>query len=200
MSRSGRVQRTAKVLCIARQVLTIASSRLALRPWQVPDLDDLLALNRDPRVSRWLGGSSLADASETALVRYRTQFQSNGYGVFHISDRAGHFLGLAGVQPVRQGLPTFPGTEVVWRFRSDCWGRGYAFEAMTAILAGMPSHAPKDLIAAISRPNLRSAKLAERLGFCHHPEDDYLYPDDGIDAVLRPHRVFRLRSNSQRAA
>jgi RimJ/RimL family protein N-acetyltransferase len=171
----------------------IASPRLKLRPWQGSDLDGLVALNRDPQVSHWLGGVALADASEVALARYEIQLKYNGYGVYHVSDRAGQFLGLAGVQPIRQGLPTFPGTEAVWRFRSEYWKLGYAYEAMMAILAAMPPNAPRDLIAAISRPNLRSVALAERLGFCYQPEADYLYPDISIDAALRPHRVFLLQ-------
>ncbi|MBB3228631.1 RimJ/RimL family protein N-acetyltransferase [Luteibacter sp. Sphag1AF] len=173
----------------------ITSPRLQLRPWRPGDLDDLVALNSDPQVFCWLGGPGLIDGSVAALARYQVQFAANGYGVFHVADHAGRFLGLAGLQPVGEGLPTYPATEAVWRFGSAYWWNGFAFEAVTAVLDALPPQAPDALIAAIADPNLRSARLAERLGFVHAPEADYLHPDASLEAALRPHRVFRLARN-----
>lgn len=174
----------------------LRSTRLVVRAWEDEDLSSLVAMNSEPEVNEWLGGPTLAKGSAASILRYRECMAANGWGVFHVADSSGRFLGLAGLQPVRSTLPVAPAVEAVWRFRRTAWGAGYASEAMQMVLdACRQNMTESQILAIISQPNIRSARTATRLGFRHQPASDFLYPDPTLDAHLRPHKVFRLDLN-----
>jgi RimJ/RimL family protein N-acetyltransferase len=54
------------------------------------------------------------------------------------------------------------GTEVAYILGSAHWGHGYAFEAMTAMLAHLDGH---EFFANVDEQNERSIRLLEHLGF-----------------------------------
>ncbi|MBK5344132.1 GNAT family N-acetyltransferase [Pseudomonas sp. TH49] len=176
--------------------LILRSPRLVLRAWSHEDLSSLISMNSEPEVNGLLGGPALVEGSAASILRYRECMAANRWGVFHVADVAGAFLGLAGLQPVRSTLPVAPAVEAVWRFRRAAWGAGYASEAMRLVLDGCCQDvAAGQILAIISQPNIRSAQTATRLGFHHDPKSDFLYPDLALDASLRPHKVFRLDLN-----
>ncbi len=173
--------------------MDINSQRLSLRPWHADDLPSLIAMNRDPAVNLPLGGLSLVENSASSLENYQRHFAHYGWGVFHLTDRNGSFVGLAGLQPARATLPYAPATEAVWRLRPEYWGQGLASEALKTILDALPATSEiTEVLAVVAMPNLRSAATARRLGFRHDPERDFIYPDTSLDPALRPHRVFVL--------
>jgi RimJ/RimL family protein N-acetyltransferase len=173
--------------------MILQTSRLVLRPWKSIDLSPLVEMNSEPEVYELLGGPGLAAHSAAALERYQMNFAEHGWGVFVIEHQTEGFLGLAGLQKVRDILPIAPAVEVVWRLRRSAWGQGYAHEAIDAILDSVRDHtAFSEIIAIISKPNERSARTAQRLGFRHDEEADFLYPDPELAAELRPHKIFRL--------
>lgn len=79
-----------------------------------------------------------------------------------VLDRAsGRFLGRAGLKY----WPQFDETELGWVLRSDAWGHGYATEAGRACLQwGFSEFAMPYLTAMIQPENVRSIRVAERLG------------------------------------
>lgn len=179
--------------------MNLLTERLSLRPWRDDDLPSLIALNTDPAVNRWLGGPLLASRSAEALTRMQSHLTTHGWGVLLVEERAGRFLGLAGLQPVRAHLPVAPATEIVWRLRSDAWGQGYASEAAAAILAASAQHgAPTDIVSIVAAANLRSARTAGRIGLRHESALDFLHPDLGEHDSLRPHRVFVTAQSGRR--
>lgn len=169
------------------------SPRLVLRAWTDDDLAALISMNTEPEVQELLGGPALVKGSAASILRYQACLATNGWGVLHVSDTRGSFLGLAGLQPVRSHLPVAPAIEAVWRFRRSAWGAGYASEAVGAVLSGFREKiAASQILAIITEPNVRSMRTAMRIGFRHDPLADFLYPDTTLDAHLRPHKVFRL--------
>ena len=171
--------------------MKISTPRLLLRSWTPGDLDALTEINADPQVNAWLGGDMVARHSANALQTICERLDANGWGVLALCDPQGSLLGLAGLQPVRPALPVAPAVEAVWRLRRSAWGRGYVVEAMWAILAALPQGAPTDIVALIARPNLRSARTAQALGFRHDPEANFLHPALDDPHPLRPHDVYR---------
>jgi RimJ/RimL family protein N-acetyltransferase len=112
-----------------------------------------------------------------------------GYGMWALEERAtGAFIGRAGLH-----FPDgWPEPEVGWVLARDFWGRGLAHEAAQAALG----HAFGVLgwsraISLIHPENLRSIRLAERLGERHETEID-----------VRGHRVglYAVSASSWRGA
>ena len=180
--------------------MQLDTQRLVLRPWRLQhpgDIENLSALNSEPEVNRWLGGPSSPVRSAEALRLMQERFGARGWGVLRVEDKAGNFLGLAGLQPVRASVPFAPATEAVWRLRHAAWGHGYVVEAMTAIMAAaQKAGAPSDIVAIVATANLRSRRTAERLGFKHNPARDFLHPDLEDGHLLEPHRVFERALNT----
>src|ERR1043166_5322402 len=63
------------------------------------------------------------------------------------------------------------GCEVAYILGSAHWGRGYAHEAMTAMLAHLGERA---FFANVDGQNARSIRLLERLGFRHDGGERYV--------------------------
>ena len=59
----------------------------------------------------------------------------------------------------------WPGLEVGWMLARSAWGNGYALEAARAAVSWAWEHLDVDqLISLIDPDNVRSARVAERLG------------------------------------
>jgi RimJ/RimL family protein N-acetyltransferase len=66
-------------------------------------------------------------------------------------------------------------TEIGWHFHPDYWGKGYATEAASAVLAHGFSEG-LDLVVAVTAPeNLASQKVCTRLGMKHRGTTDRYY-------------------------
>jgi len=149
-------------------VPTLHTARLTLRAWAPEDRAPFAAMNSDPEVVRWIAdGRPLARPDSDALAdRIEEHWRARGFGLWAVEERSGaSFVGFAGLA-VPWFLPAvLPAVEVGWRLARPAWGRGYATEAGAAALR----HAFADLvltevIATILPDNLRSVRVAERLG------------------------------------
>lgn len=167
-------------------VATLETERLRLRPWTATDREPFAALNADPEVVRWIGdGRALDTASSDQLVdRIEEHWRARGFGLWAVEERSsGAFVGFAGLA-VPWFLPAvLPAVEVGWRLARSVWGRGYATEAGAAALG----HAFGDLqlaevIATIFPENLRSVRVAERLGMAF--TDLRAHPSAGRDIAI----------------
>jgi len=75
--------------------------------------------------------------------------------------------------------------ELGYTLRRDRWGRGYATEAAQACLeAGLARLDVARIVAVVDEENLRSSRVAERLGMA---------VVDTVDVHGRPHRLFAFR-------
>ncbi len=90
------------------------------------------------------------------------EWRDRGYGMFAILDiETDRFLGRAGLK----WWPQFGETEVGWALRPDSWGHGYASEAARACVEWGFGKLGLEYLTAMIRPdNVRSVKVAERLG------------------------------------
>jgi RimJ/RimL family protein N-acetyltransferase len=139
--------------------------RLTLRAPSIEDWDAYALMLADPEVMRYLAndGKPLPPhAAWRAFAEHLGHWQLRGFGMFSVIERAsGDFVGRVGPwQP--EGWPDF---EIGWTLRSDFWHRGYATEAARACLADAFTRLNRvRIISLITPENLRSIRVAERLG------------------------------------
>lgn len=135
---------------------------------ELGDLDELAALHADPEVTRFIRPLDRA-AAEQRLRRDEDEWRQRGHGLLAIHDReSGAFLGRCGLRH----WPQFDETELGWALRRGAWGRGYATEAARACIEwGFAALDAPYLTAMISPGNVRSIRVAERLGLSPLRED-----------------------------
>jgi RimJ/RimL family protein N-acetyltransferase len=122
-------------------------------------------------VSRFLGSYSRSEALDR-LAAMEQGWAERGYGRCAVELRTtGEFIGVSGLRY----WESFDEVEIGWIFRPDHWGHGYATETASAWLDWGFRNLPDPYFTAMIRPaNLRSIRVAERLGF-HRLRDDVLF-------------------------
>jgi RimJ/RimL family protein N-acetyltransferase len=91
-----------------------------------------------------------------------------GYGYWAFCDREnGAFLGNGGLAQMERGIAGLEGfPEAGWAFGYTAWGKGYATEAMIAILSWADQTLPDpEIRCIIDIDNIASMRVGEKLGF-----------------------------------
>jgi RimJ/RimL family protein N-acetyltransferase len=156
---------------------TLFTERLVLRPVTGADVVWLQAQWDTAGVRRFLFDDERVDmAQASAVLEDSLALASRGLGLWALEPRSQAAAGLAGplgcagLVPVRTAAEFYPpaagGVEPIVALAPAAWRRGYATEALTALVA----HAGKALgltrlCAAVDVPNVESLRLVERLGF-----------------------------------
>lgn len=149
---------------------TLTTDRLTLRAHGLADFDDSLALWSDPQVVRFIGGqTATAEEVWARLLRYSGHWTLMKFGFWAIHEAAnGLFVGEAGLADFRRAMtPALgPDPEAGWVLSPRAHGRGYASEAMSAILAWADATLGASRTTCIIDPsNAASLKLAAKLGY-----------------------------------
>jgi RimJ/RimL family protein N-acetyltransferase len=157
---------------------TFETERLTLRGHRAQDLDDALALWSDPRVTRYIGGRPFGREEVWArLLRYVGHWTIAGYGFWQIRERAtGRFVGEAGLADFQRELAiSLAGApEAGWVLAPWSHGRGYATEAMTAVLAWADAAAHLGRTVCLIDPdNVASLRVAAKCGYRELARTEY---------------------------
>ena len=149
----------------------IETKRLILRRPTIDDLDELVAVQADPDIVRFMGPFDRAEAVKW-LGRVDQNWEDRGYGRLAITDReTGLLLGRSGIMYLEQ----FNETELGWTLRREAWGRGYATEAARACGDwAFRNFELSYLISLIEPDNVRSTAVAKRLGMTPLRNDVFL--------------------------
>jgi RimJ/RimL family protein N-acetyltransferase len=147
----------------------LETSRLRLRPLAASDEADLIALDSDPEVMRYVGSpAGVKSPAETAeRVRRRIRESERGeyepLGFWRIEgrdDRAFHGVGAL----IR--MPDGEEVEVAYRLARSAWGRGIATEAAEALVAHALGPLGLPRVVAVTYPaNQASQRVLDKLGF-----------------------------------
>ena len=149
----------------------IETERLSLRRWTYADRDDFRLMVADPEVMRHLHAMtpmSRAQADDALAATIRRY--DGGFGDWAILEREGDEIigesGLTGVDAGGDERTSGSGeVEIGWMLRLPYWGKGYAFEAASAVKRyAFESLGLLRLVAFVRPDNQRSSRLALKLG------------------------------------
>ena len=163
----------------------LETDRLVLRQFTMADADNLVNLDADPDVMRFVTGGiptsreEIQDEFLPAFLGYYQRFE--GYGFWAAIEKAtGEFLGWFHFRP-RDGAA--PGeVELGYRLRKSAWGKGYATEGSRALIRkGFTEYGVQRVVAEAMAVNQASRRVMEKAGLTlvrtfHEP---WPYPIDG---------------------
>ncbi|AGS21368.1 GCN5-related N-acetyltransferase protein [Rhizobium etli] len=149
---------------------TLKTERLTLRPHGLDDFEAHAALWANEEVVRFITGTpSTREQSWSRMLRIAGMWHHMGFGFLAIVEReSGRFIGEAGFLEARRDMePSIEGTmEIGWALMPAAHGRGYATEALTAMIGWAEAHFPgKPMSCIISPENHASLRVAAKLGF-----------------------------------
>ena len=146
------------------------TDRLILRmpvPGDFPLHAETLA---DPVRSTFVGGPYTEDEAREDLEHLGSDWASAGLGGWCIERKdTGQFAGVVTIN----NPADFPEIEFGWILRADAEGNGYAYEAVVPMrVYAFNDIGLKTAVSYIHPDNIRSIKLATRLGAVHDPAAD----------------------------
>jgi len=163
---------------------TLTTARLRLRGHRRDDLAAAAAMWGDPAVVRHIGGRPFGRSEVWArILRYVGHWSVMGYGFWAIDDLAtGAFIGEVGVAEFERTIdPPVGAHECGWVLAPSAHGRGFATEAVTAMLAWCDrALAVTRVTCMIDEANAPSLAVARACGFREFARAPY----DGTIAVL----------------
>ena len=159
--------------------VVLETARLVLRQIGEDDLNDHMRLLNTPAVMEHLGGVQPRDVIAAKHAAAREGFAREGFGFMLMIERAsGELVGHCGVRRVSHPLAPNPQDhEIGWIVREDRWRRGYAYEAMRAVVDwGFERIGAPLLVALTCEANEGSWRLMEKLGMKRRPDLDFQDP------------------------
>ncbi|MEM9900992.1 MAG: GNAT family N-acetyltransferase [Pseudomonadota bacterium] len=153
--------------------LTIRTDRLLLRPATWDDLTALHEIFTDPVAMRYWDRPPNTELAQTEAFLSSFMRGDTEMRLEYILDLDGVCIGKAGM---------WKRPEIGYILHPRHWRKGYAFEALSAILPRIWSRFPEEpcLTAELDPRNVGSAKLLEKLGFhlVRVEEKNFLYGED----------------------
>ncbi|GBF56554.1 hypothetical protein PbB2_00211 [Candidatus Phycosocius bacilliformis] len=148
----------------------IETSRLTLRPLQMTDLESMVCLANDLRVSANLSRMPhpYTHADGTEWLGKQADLWAGGKDyVYAITDRDGEFMGAMGLHWMdRMTLDDSFAWELGYWLGFPHWGKGYATEAGQAVLAAAIADLDVTVfVAGFATTNTQSGHVLEKLGF-----------------------------------
>ncbi len=146
----------------------LETERVVLRRFTEADADDLVALNSDPEVMRYLTGGppTPRDVIEREILPAYLHYYERGdrYGYWAAIEKAtGDFLGWFHFRP---GEGAGPGeVELGYRLRRAAWGKGYGTEVSRALIRkGFAKLDVQRVVASTYEYNVGSRRVMEKAG------------------------------------
>ena len=174
-------------------MIVAETPRLILRRMAPEDAAHIHALLTDADFLAQIGDrgvKTLADAERAIVERYVPAYAREGFGMFAVIERAsGAWLGMAGLVD-RDGLDH---ADIGYAFLPAARGRGYALEAVRAVMAWGAAKGIAPIVAIVSPANARSIVILEAIGLVaggrirlpNADHDVILYIPPDIDATVR---------------
>jgi RimJ/RimL family protein N-acetyltransferase len=144
------------------EIPTLHTKRLVLRSFRISDFDELVAMNADPEVRRFLYGGREVSRQESwvQMVAAIGQWGLRGYGFFAVESE-GRFAGRIGVLHPSD----WPEPELGYALDAPFRGTGLATEAVEAVRDWAFAQLGFPRLASFILPtNTRSIGVAARLG------------------------------------
>lgn len=168
----------------------LATERLVLRRFTGDDVSNLVELDGDPEVMRFVNGgrpTSRAEIEDDVLPAFLDHYERYAGAGFWaaIEKPTGLFVGWFHLRPA-DGAP--PGeVELGYRLRRSAWGKGYATEGARAVVdQGFTELGVERIVASTMVVNVASRRVLEKAGLrfvrvFHQPWPDYIEGEEEGD-------------------
>jgi len=167
----------------------LTSERLRIRPLTDEDLEDLLYLDSDPVVMKYINGGKVStrqDYEDIYLPRQRSYSNhAQGWGLWHCALHDGTFIGWLLSRPMNffNDNRDDSDIEIGWRFVRSAWGQGYATEGAKALMAHLETITGVERLTMLVDPeNSASINVGRKLGMTYLTKQ--LHKDPLGDAVV----------------
>jgi RimJ/RimL family protein N-acetyltransferase len=175
----------------------LETERLVLRRFTEDDVDNLVELDSDPDVMRFINGGRSTPRQEMesdVLPRFLDYYERfSGYGFWAAVEKStGRFVGWFHLRPPAAAPPDE--VELGYRLRRSAWGKGYATEGSRALIdKGFAELGVQRVVAFTMVVNTASRRVMEKAGMrfvrtFHQPWPDYIEGEEQGDveyALLR---------------
>ncbi|MGV9859900.1 GNAT family N-acetyltransferase [Gordonia sp. NPDC003425] len=146
--------------------MIVETRRMRLRPVDLRDVDDLVYLDSDPAVMRFVNGGEptpLSEIAEWVVPRAQSELRTGRGGMWvAIDQRYQAFLGWVALRAPRHSHR--PEMELSYRLRRETWGRGLATEAARAVLTlAFEDLNAERVFASTTIANTASRRVMEKL-------------------------------------
>lgn len=142
----------------------LETPRLVIRTFEQRDAEPWIAMVSDPEVRRYLPPAPLPtmETFRSAIERRHALERERGHAMWAVDAKdTGMFVGQCGVQPIGAG----PEVELAYHFNRASWSRGYATEAVIAVLAHALGPVGLERVIAVVVPeNVASWRVIEKAG------------------------------------
>ncbi len=174
--------------------MQLETERLILRRPRHDDVDALAATFGDPEVMRYIGSGRTATRDDVvrSVDAMLERHEADGFGMLVVERREdGRLVGRCGllVWDAETWTPSTlrdarsPEIEAGWTLGREFWGSGYATEAALAVRDfALHELGRRRLISLIHPANVRSIRVAEKLGMSYERDVP----------LLRPTRLYAL--------
>lgn len=146
-------------------IIILQTERLTLRQLMIDDAGFIVELLNQPSFIQNIGDRgvrTLEDAREYILTGPMASYEKFGFGLYLVELReSGTAIGLCGLLK----RDTLDDVDIGYAYLPAYWGKGYAFEAASAVLDyGRTTHHLQSIVAVVSPENAGSIKVLEKLG------------------------------------
>ncbi|QGN32830.1 GNAT family N-acetyltransferase [Microlunatus sp. Gsoil 973] len=170
---------------------TLTNRRVVLREWKPEDAPELFVWRSDPEVQRFNSAPMREVAEAVDLIKeLRAAYEAHLAIHWAVTLGDHRAIGLFGFNAWERFHRR---AEIGYDLRRDCWGRGFATQALDAILRfGFTRMGLNRVEAQTIADNHASVRLLRRLGFqreglrrAYSMEEDGSYHDGAIYGLLR---------------
>jgi RimJ/RimL family protein N-acetyltransferase len=158
----------------------LETDRLTLRRLTLNDAEFIFRLVNDPAWLRFIGDKNVHDLD--GARRYLREgpldmYERFGFGLYRVEERnTGVPVGMCGL--IKRD--TLPDADVGYAFLPEARGKGYAFEAASAVLDhGRRVFGLKRILAIVSPDNAGSIRVLEKAGMKYEREME-VRPGDSV--------------------
>lgn len=162
-------------------MILLETERLVLRQFTMVDVDNLVELDSDPEVMRFITGgraTSRQIIEDEIMPRFLSYYRRfDGLGFWAAQEKAtGHFVGWFEFRPFDDAHPEE--VELGYRLLRSAWGKGYATEGSRALIdKGFLDLGVERVIATTMTVNARSRWVLEKVGLTYVRTFHESWPD-----------------------
>jgi RimJ/RimL family protein N-acetyltransferase len=142
----------------------LETERLTLRLQTTEDADFILELVNDPSWLQFIGdrGVRTVEDAREYILNSINMYEKSGFCFYLVERKEDNIpVGICGLVK-RDSLED---VDIGFAFLPTYWGKGYAYEAASAVLAyGLDTLGLKRIVAITTQDNHASAKLLEKVG------------------------------------